>query len=126
MTEQGLKIFRTDTAFVSVNGPGDIIGLVYLMNPGEARPVSEELFDQLNHREMATDRPVETVPDQTMKRVIKFIQLAYQHNNMVLPKEFTIQVENRNKQKRIVQYPVHPLYMNKVYFLEACQGKIAG
>lgn len=94
ITEQGLKIFRYDTTFVSENGPGDIIGLVYLMNPGEARPVSEELFYQLNHQETATQRPVETVPDKTMARVIKFIELAYKCNNMVLPKEFTVQVEN--------------------------------
>lgn len=193
-TEMGIKIFRYDTCFTSQKGAGDVIGLVYMMNPGDARPRSDKLFNQLVNGEFTIDKAVITEPDSTMEKVIEYIKFAYEYNKKKLPDFFTIHVENlfnlrekdcntakkiarelntcnnimfkhrvleskysfvwlawgkddmeqpvatlfnkypnaisvhkfnRNNKIYTVDYPVHPLYMSKKYFLEAAKGKIS-
>lgn len=194
-TSEGIKIFRYFTEFHSPNGPGDVIGLIVMMNPGEARPISDHIFTKLSNGKYETNGSVETKPDNTMGKVIRMINDAFSHNNLTLPMQFTIHVENlfnvrekdNEKAKKIarslrnlddlmfkprelndkygfvflawgnvrninqrrqqelyskfpeaikvhklnhkgrlldVEYPVHPLYMNTDFFLEASIGKI--
>lgn len=193
-TSEGIKIFRYNTVFQSEKGSGSVIGLVYMMNPGDARPQSDELFKKLCTSEYKIKQPAITKPDNTMKKVMRLIEEAYESNNISLPEQYTIHVENlfnirekkssnakrlaknlqgidhlmfssreledsyqfvwlcwgnvhiqmerqkilRNKfpnaitvhkwnyrgEIRDVEYPVHPLYMNSDYFLEAAKGKI--
>ena len=187
-------IFRHDTALHSNGGAGEVIGLVYMMNPGSARPESDEIFKKLQDDEFSTPNPVVTLQDNTMKKVARFITLAYEKNKMTLPDKYTIHIENlfnlreansdtakimvkqltgtdsimfrnrkiindykfvwlawgkNNIQKikqndlikrypeaitvnklncsgtiKSVHYPVHPLYMNEGFFLQAAAGKI--
>lgn len=193
-TVSGIKIFRYDTEFQSDNGPGNVIGLIYMLNPGDARPKSEGLFQKLSTQEYETESPVITESDKTMNRVMKLIKQAYAENNVKLPEQYTFHIENLfnirsknsdeakklaknlsdtcglmyksrklqdayqfvwlawgktniqvirqreilNKYKNAiivhklnhngtlknVEYPVHPLYVNSEYFLEAAEGKI--
>lgn len=193
-TTEGMKIFRYDTIFQSKKGPGSVIGLIYMMNPGEARPESDELFQRLSSFEYETKEPVITKCDKTMDKVIRLIRQAYKENNVMLPEQYTFHVENlfnirekksdkakqlakklrgidevmyksrdlqdtyqfvflawgntdiqkskqvealnkynnaitvkklnHNQKLLYVEYPVHPLYMNTEYFLEAANGKI--
>ncbi|PJI07212.1 MULTISPECIES: DUF1643 domain-containing protein [Clostridium] len=193
-TVSGIKIFRYDTEFRSDNGPGNVIGLIYMLNPGSARPESDELFEKLSTEEYETERPVVTKSDNTMKKVMKLIKQAYAENNIKLPEQYTFHIENlfnirskssdeakklaknlsdtcelmykarklqdeyqfvwlawgktniqASRQREIlnkyknaimvhklnqkgilknVEYPVHPLYVNSEYFLEAAEGKI--
>ena len=189
-----MKIFRHDTALHSSTTPGTVIGLVYMMNPGSARPESDEIFEKLQQAEFSTEKPVVTLQDNTMRKVARFVELAYEKNDISLPQQYTIHIENlfnlreangdkaksmvkkltgidellfenrviiddckfiwlawgKNNIEKIkqadimkkyphaisvrklnyreqtidVQYPVHPLYMNKDFFLEAAMGKI--
>lgn len=193
-TIDGIKIFRYNTVFESEKGAGNVIGLIYMMNPGDARPKSDELFQKLSTFEYETKGPVVTKADKTMDKVIRLIKEAYEENDIQLPEEYTFHVENlfnirekksdkakklaknlsdinelmyksrdlldtyqfvwlawgnidiqADKQKQIlrkytnaiavhklnyrgelrsVEYPVHPLYVNSEYFLEAARGKI--
>lgn len=193
-TTEGIKIFRYDTVFQSKKGPGNVIGLIYMMNPGDARPEADTLFQKLSTSEYETKEPVTTKADRTMDKVIRLIKKAYEENNIKLPEQYTFHVENLfnirekksdkarslvknlhnidnlmyksrclqdtyefvwiawghldiqvNKQKQVlnkftnaiivhklnykgalrdVEYPVHPLYMNLEYFLDAAKGKI--
>ena len=50
-TTDGIKIFRYDTVFQSERGPGNVIGLIYMMNPGDARTESDKLFQKLSTSE---------------------------------------------------------------------------
>lgn len=192
-TVSGIKTFRYDTEFQSDKGPGNVIGLIYMLNPGSARPESDELFEKLSTQEYETERPVITKSDNTMKKVMKLIKQAYAENNIKLPEQYTFHIENlfnirskssdeakklakklsdtyglmyksrklqdayqfvwlawgktniqASRQRKIlnkyknaiivhklnrnglknVEYPVHPLYVNSEYFLEAAEGKI--
>lgn len=76
-TSDGLKIFRHHTEFRSKNGPGEVIGLVVMMNPGEARPESDELFQKLQTEEFETGDYVATKPDKTMSKVIRMLKEAF-------------------------------------------------
>lgn len=73
----GMKIFRHDTALHSSTTPGTVIGLVYMMNPGSARPKSNEIFEKLQQTEFSTEEPVITLEDNTMRKVARFVELAY-------------------------------------------------
>jgi hypothetical protein len=193
-TSEGIKIFRYDTVFQSEKGPGNVLGLIYMMNPGDARPESDELFKVLSTTEYETKKPVVTKADRTMDKVMRLIKQAYEENNIMLPEKYTFHVENlfnireknSDEAKRLVKklsgvdtlmyrardlqntyqfvwiawgnidiqikkqnqilskytnaitvhklnykgdlrnvvYPVHPLYMNSEYFLQAAKGKI--
>ncbi|MFC7393024.1 hypothetical protein [Scopulibacillus cellulosilyticus] len=193
-TSDGIKIFRHSTECHSKLGPGKVIGLVYMLNPGDARPISEELFHTLQTSEYKTIEPVATAPDKTLSKVTRLINSAFEYNNITLPDRYTIHIENlfnlrekdsdkairlakkltgvedlmfkqrpvnnsykfvwiawgsqkinSQRQKEImsqfpdaiivkklkhrgeirdVTYPVHPLYMNTDYFIEASRGKI--
>ena len=107
MTTQGLKVFRYNTIFQSLDGAGEVIGLVYMMNPGLARPASDELFNKLNSEEYASDGLVETKPDETMRKVIDLIKRAYKQEGVKLPKRYVFHVENlfniREKNGNIAQ-----------------------
>ncbi|EJP6471765.1 hypothetical protein NHI66_001022 [Clostridium botulinum] len=93
-TNKGIKIFRYDTVFQSKNGPGNVIGLIYMMNPGGARPESDELFQKLSTSEYETEKSVITKSDRTMDKVIRLIKQAYKENNIELPEQYTFHVEN--------------------------------
>jgi hypothetical protein len=93
-TAYGRCIFRYNTVFQGDKGAGKIIGLVYMMNPGKARPVSQALFEKLQTQDVSSTGLVKTINDRTMNRVVKLIEAAHAHNNLKLPKEFTILVEN--------------------------------
>jgi hypothetical protein len=93
-TKEGIKIFRHHTEFHSVNGPGEVIGLVVMMNPGDARPISDELFNNLKYSEFKTEGYIPTKPDKTMKKVIRLIEVAYETNKVNMPEKYTIHVEN--------------------------------
>lgn len=93
-TSEGLKIFRYHTEFRSVNGPGEPIGLVVMMNPGEARPLSEGIFKNLQQFEFETEDYVATKPDKTMSKVMRLIKSAYEYNRVNFPNSYTIHVEN--------------------------------
>jgi hypothetical protein len=54
-TREEIKIFRHHTEFHSDSGPGNVIGLVVMMNPGDARPISDELFNNLKYSEFNTE-----------------------------------------------------------------------
>jgi hypothetical protein len=193
-TNQGIKIFRHHTEFHSNNGTGEVVGLVVMMNPGDARPMDNNLFTVLQNSEYETIQPVITKPDKTMIKVMRMIQEAYNNNTVSLPDKYTIHIENifnireknnikakkyaeelkevsdlmfksrelidkyqfvflawgnlkigLDRQKDYidkyssaiivnklnykgnvinVDYPVHPLYMNTEYFLEASEGRI--
>ncbi|MEW9053601.1 MAG: hypothetical protein AB2392_20740 [Neobacillus sp.] len=195
-TTQGLKIFRHHTEFRSENGPGDAIGLVCMMNPGDARPISDTIFNHLQKSEYNTVDYVLTKPDKTMSKAIRLVKAAFEHNAISLPNTYTIHVENlfnireKDSKKAIkfaktlretseimyksrilnpsyhfvflawgnidineekqnllmnsysnaikvnklnhkgqlleVNYPVHPLYMNTNFFLEATNQRIIG
>ncbi|MGW7160202.1 hypothetical protein HP548_07335 [Paenibacillus taichungensis] len=193
-TDQGIKIFRHHTEFRSTNGSGKVIGLIVMMNPGNARPVDDVLFNRLENSEYETEEQVLTMPDNTMKKVMSMIQKAYKNNGITFPNQYSIHIENifnirekeSDKAKRYaksingidhlmfkcrellnnydfvffawgkldialerqknlfdkypqaivvnrlnykgtlmdVNYPVHPLYMNTEYFLEASKNKL--
>jgi hypothetical protein len=89
-----IKIFRHHTEFHSTNGPGKVIGLVVMMNPGDARPINETLFKQLENSEYETSEPVLTVPDNTMKKVMRMIQEAYYQERITFPDQYSIHIEN--------------------------------
>ncbi|PYE47906.1 hypothetical protein DFQ00_111205 [Paenibacillus barcinonensis] len=93
-TSQGMKIFRHHTEFHSINGPGKAIGLVVMMNPGDARPIDDVLFNTLENSEYETEKPVLTVPDNTMKKVMRMIRKAYDDNEIKLPHQYSIHIEN--------------------------------
>jgi hypothetical protein len=93
-TREGIKIFRHHTEFHSDNGPGDVIGLVVMMNPGDARPISDELFNNLKYSEFNTEGYVHTKPDITLSKVIRLIEVAYENNKVNMPENYTIHVEN--------------------------------
>ena len=93
-TNEGIKIFRYDTVFQSEKGPGNVIGLIYMMNPGDARPESDKLFQKLSTFEYETKKPVITKADKTMDKVIRLIKQAYEENNIKLPEQYTFHVEN--------------------------------
>lgn len=93
-TNQGIKIFRYHTEFHSINGPGKAIGLVVMMNPGDARPRDESIFRLLQTSEYETQEPILTKPDNTMKKVTRMIEEAYEHNNVSLPERYSIHIEN--------------------------------
>lgn len=192
-TSQGLRIFRYHTELHSKNGAGNPIGLVYMLNPGSARPVDDEIFNELRSKEFSTGY-VQTLSDSTMKKVISFIKYVYQENGLTLPDKYTIHIENlfnlreknsneanrlarsliniddlmyisrdlnvpyqfvwyawgkanikNDRQEKLLElfpnaiqvnklnvkgevrktsYPVHPLFMNRKFFLEAARGKI--
>lgn len=193
-TKEGIKVFRYETVFESEKGPGEVIGLVYMMNPGDARPESDKLFTTLQRSEFQTPHHVPTNPDRTMAKVMKLLELAFESNNIKLPEKYTIHVENlfnirekkskvaaamatrltdvsaimfqsrkfsshydfvwlawgkvkieSKKQKRVleqfpkavkvfkrryggeirvVDYPIHPLYVNRDFFFEAFKQKM--
>jgi len=193
-TDQGIKIFRHHTEFRSTRGAGKAIGLIVMMNPGNARPVDDLLFNKLENSEHETEEMVLTMPDNTMKKVMGMIRKAYKENGIEFPNQYSIHVENifnirekdSDKAKRYaksmngidhlmfkgrellndydfvffawgkldiaierqkdllekypqaivvnklnykgilmnVNYPVHPLYMNTEYFLEASKNKL--
>ncbi|MGE7612237.1 hypothetical protein [Paenibacillus sp. NPDC101420] len=193
-TSEGIKVFRYNTEFQAISGPGPAIGLIVMMNPGDARPDSNVIFNQLINGEYETGEPVLTKSDRTMNKVFKLIQRLYTSNNISLPDRYTIHIENLfnireknskeavNLSKRLTQtneimfqtrkinmqyqfvflawgsvkvnldrqrflklnypnaiivnkinikgnisnvsYPVHPLYMNTEYFLDASEGKL--
>jgi hypothetical protein len=193
-TPAGLKIFRYNTEFQSISGPGQPIGLVVMLNPGDARPESNKIFKKLETGEFDTNGPVLTSPDKTLKKVKKLIESLYQSNGKDMPQQFTIHIENlfnirernsdtakrlannlqghdglmfkprplknnyefvffawgktdinsekqtdlrkkypnaisvhklnRNGKTIEVAYPIHPLYMNSEYFIEASKGKL--
>lgn len=89
-----IKIFRHHTEFHSTNGPGRVIGLVVMMNPGDARPIDDTLFQRLENSEYETREPVLTVPDNTIKRVMRMIQTAYSQEGSTLPDQYSIHIEN--------------------------------
>lgn len=89
-----IRIFRHNTEFHSINGPGEVIGLVVMMNPGDARPINETLFKRLKNSEYETSEPVLTVPDNTMKKVMRMIQEAYDQEGISFPDQYSIHVEN--------------------------------
>ena len=93
-TTDGIKIFRYDTVFQSERGPGNVIGLIYMMNPGDARTESDKLFQKLSTSEYETKEPVITKSDKTMNKVIRLIKKAYKENNIILPDKYTFHVEN--------------------------------
>lgn len=70
-TTEGIKIFRYDTVFQSERGPGNVVGLIYMMNPGDARPESDKLFQKLSTSEYETKGPVISKADRTMDKVIR-------------------------------------------------------
>lgn len=193
-TPEGFQIFRHSTEFHADGGAGKVIGLVVMMNPGDARPEDEGIFESLQNSEYETREPVLTKQDNTMKKLIGLIQKAYKQDNETLPPKYTIHIENifnlREKDSnhakkyakrmtdfqelmfkrrvyeeeydfvffawgkldilkhhqieyrrnfpnaivvnkknikgtiREVDYPVHPLYMNTDFFLEASKGNI--
>jgi hypothetical protein len=93
-TTEDIKIFRYDTVFQSERGPGDVIGLIYMMNPGEARPKSDKLFQKFSTSEYELKVPVITKADRTMNKVIRLIEEAYKESNIELPDKYTFHVEN--------------------------------
>ncbi|WP_160036923.1 hypothetical protein [Paenibacillus sp. An7] len=93
-TNQGIKVFRHHTEFHSKNGPGKAIGLVVMMNPGNARPIDDSIFNRLENSEYETKEPVLTVPDNTMKKVMRMIQEAYDDSGIILPHQYSIHIEN--------------------------------
>ncbi|WP_160035282.1 hypothetical protein [Paenibacillus sp. An7] len=92
--DNDIRIFRHHTEFHSANGPGEVIGLVVMMNPGEARPIDEMIFQQLENSEYETSEPVLTIPDNTMKKVMRMIQEAYYQEEITLPDQYSIHIEN--------------------------------
>ncbi|MCM3127003.1 hypothetical protein ACFQ3J_05670 [Paenibacillus provencensis] len=92
--ENEIKIFRHHTEFHSTNGPGEVIGLVVMMNPGDARPINETLYRRLENFEYETNEPVLTVPDNTMKKVMRMIEEAYYQDGITLPDKYSIHIEN--------------------------------
>jgi hypothetical protein len=88
-----LLTFRYNTRFISDNGPGDIIGLVYMMNPGDAKPKCVDLYNKLTTEEICLENE-DTECDTTMKIVQNFIGLAFDTNGKTLPPKYTILVEN--------------------------------
>lgn len=93
-TSHGLKIFRYDTELRSKNGAGEPIGLVYMLNPGSAHPVNDELFKNLQTKEYSTGDYVQTISDTTMDRVINYIKEAYKVKNLKIPTKYSIHIEN--------------------------------
>jgi hypothetical protein len=93
-TTEGIKIFRYGTVFQSEKGPGNVIGLIYMMNPGDARPESDELFQKLSTSEYETREPAITKADRTMEKVIRLIKQAYEKNSIEIPEQYTFHVEN--------------------------------
>lgn len=93
-TPIGHHIFRYDTEFQSVNGPGEVLGLIVMMNPGEARPDSELQFQKLCSTEHTIDELELTKPDKTMSKAIRLIKTAFEINNIPLPEQYTFHVEN--------------------------------
>ncbi|MEC0183121.1 DUF1643 domain-containing protein [Paenibacillus peoriae] len=93
-TKQGIQIFRYNTEFHSVRGSGKAIGLVVMMNPGEARPKDEDIFELLQESEYETSTPVLTRPDNTMKKVMGLIEKAYEQDEITMPEKYTIHIEN--------------------------------
>lgn len=77
-----------------MSGPGKVIGLVVMMNPGDARPLDENIFGLLENSEYETEIPVLTKPDNTMKKVMRMIQEAYSHNKLAFPNQYSIHIEN--------------------------------
>jgi hypothetical protein len=65
-----------------------------MMNPGSARPEDDITFNRLENSEFSTGKPVTTISDETMEQVERLIKLAYEHNNKILPKQYTIHIEN--------------------------------
>jgi hypothetical protein len=194
LTTKGIKIFRYDTELNSQPDVGKIIALVYMLNPGSSRPISEKLFNDLSTTPMATTEPVLCIADNTMCRVKALVEEAYNSNALKLPVQYTIHIENlfnlrehdnqlakrlykqlpetnpfMHKQRELnfeyplvwfalgntkirpdrqlelfqsyqdhlavhqlnvngivirTTYPVHPLFMNTQYFVEACNNKI--
>lgn len=195
-TPKGIKIFRYETELRSKTGEGRPIGLVYMLNPGSARPKDDYIFNKLKTEEYNTENHVLTVSDNTMKKVISLIKKAYLINGITLPEKYTVHIENlfnvreknsnlakryarsieydkghinfksrrvedysydfvwiawgktdiyRFRQQKIinlftnaikvnklnvkgeirqVNYPVHPLFMNTDFFIEAAEDKI--
>ncbi|ANS76803.1 hypothetical protein AWM70_21285 [Paenibacillus yonginensis] len=93
-TTQGIKIFRHHTEFHSFNGPGKAIGLIVMMNPGDARPIDEIEFNKLQNSEYEIPKPILTKPDNTMAKVMRMVPQAYEYNKISLPNKYTIHVEN--------------------------------
>lgn len=89
-----IKIFRHNTEFCSKSGPGEVIGLVVMMNPGDARPMDEHLFSRLKDSEYETNELTLTAQDNTMRKVMRLIKEAYYHNEIQLPEQYSIHVEN--------------------------------
>jgi len=64
----------------------------------------------------------------------KFVWLAWGSNNIAeikkddlmekYPGAITVHKLNYRNTTKVVQYPVHPLYMNEGFFLEAAAGRI--
>ena len=65
-----------------------------MMNPGDARPEADTLFQKLSTSEYETKEPVTTKADRTMDKVIRLIKKAYEENNIKLPEQYTFHVEN--------------------------------
>ncbi|KOP67210.1 hypothetical protein AMS62_19610 [Bacillus sp. FJAT-18019] len=65
-----------------------------MMNPGDARPINETLFRRLENSEYETNEPVLTVPDNTMKKVMRMIQEAYYQEGITFPDQYSIHIEN--------------------------------
>lgn len=65
-----------------------------MVNPGLAKPRSNELFRMLSTSEYTTDSVVPVNSDPTMSIVINFIKKAYKKNNIKLPHRYTIYIEN--------------------------------
>ena len=93
-SSHGLRTFRYNTEFRSINGQGKPIGLIVMLNPGGAEPESDEIIEKLETEEFETLEPVLTKQDNTMKKVKKLIGVLYQNNERKLPEKFTIHIEN--------------------------------
>jgi hypothetical protein len=89
-----IDIFRFNTELYSEQGPGKPIGLVYMMNPGKARPESDEIFNKLEIGEFETPDFVSVKTDNTMNTVMSFLQAAYSQEGIRLPERYTIHIEN--------------------------------
>lgn len=84
--------FRINTRLISEEGENPVIGLIYMYNPGSARPSEKNLKVKFNKEECILKNCVTT--DPTLNRITNLLDCLQKKQILLFPKKFTIHIEN--------------------------------